>query len=77
MGDEQKTSGNIEDKGENTEKKREKRRRKHADSELEALKRGVKLLKQDEVLHLPENEQETLDSTLLGFWILVKMLTHK
>ena len=30
-------------------------------SELEVLKRGEKLVKQDEVLHLPENEPETLD----------------
>ena len=30
-------------------------------SELEVLKRGEKLLKQDGVLHLPENDQEALD----------------
>ena len=30
-------------------------------NELEVLKHGVKLVKQDQVLHLPENEQETLD----------------
>ena len=46
-------------------------------NELEVLKPGVKLVKkQDGVLHLLENVEETLDWTLLVFWILVKMLTY-